>query len=91
MQESYQILYVRSSWFQRQFKWHLKTGNISDIYVIRLCIYNMSIETSNSVSNIQHSMLDLHTGNTASPKNKSQGILLTFLLAYLAILYSFGA
>ena len=51
----------------------------------------MSIETSNSVSNIQHSMLDLHTGNTASPKNKSQGILLTFLLAYLAILYSFGA
>ena len=57
--------------------------NITDIYVIILCICHPFIDYSISGSNSQHSMLDFHKGNTVLLNNKFQGIIPTNMLAYL--------
>ena len=48
-----------------------------------------SFNLSKNGSNRHHSMLSFHKENTALQKNK--GILPTFMLMHLEILYSFGA
>ena len=36
--EKFPTLYVVVSWFQEHWYWYLRTRNISNIYVSRLCI-----------------------------------------------------
>ena len=58
--------------FLWHFKWHSQTRKISNICVIRCCIYNPSFEVIRGGSNIQHSILNFHKGNIASHKRYSK-------------------
>ena len=87
MQEKYPTIYVSSFWLKK-INWHLQTKK-GNIYVSRWCIYNPFVEMIKGGSNIQHPTLGFNKENTASWKN-CEGILTTFILEYLIILYSSG-